>query len=149
MKPSKSRNVVAETLQGYACLNAFAGLIMAFFIADDLGTGVAVLIFTMSLLASFLLYAFGEVIKLLHEIKLNTSKSTENECSAPADVLIQDEAVIYFCKNCADAYSGDPNTVRYCPECRHTLYETTMSRATWRAMSDSEKEKTKKRWSAE
>lgn len=144
MKPSKSHNTVAAILQGYAIVNALAGLILAFVIED-----VGILVFLLTLLASFLLYAFGEVIQLLHAIMLNTSKPGENEGCDPANKPIQDESVIYFCKNCADAYSGKPNTVRYCPECKRALQETAVPRGTWRGMSDSEKEDLKKRWSAE
>lgn len=144
MKPSKSNNTVAAILQGYAIVNALAGLILAFAIED-----FGILVFLLTLLASFLLYAFGEVIRLLHVIMLNTSKPDENEGFDPVSMPIQDESVIYFCKSCADAYSGAPNAVRYCPECKRALQETAVPRGTWRGMSDSEKEDLKKRWSAE
>lgn len=145
MKPQKSNNTVATIIQVYAIYNAVGGLILAFSVGED----ARIFVFLLVLLASFLLYAFGEVIRLLHAIMLNTSKPGENEGFDPVSMPIQDESVIYFCKSCEDAYSGKPNTVRYCPECKRALQETAVPRGTWRGMSDSEKEDLKKRWSAE
>lgn len=82
----------------------------------------------------------------------------ENESYEPTNKLLtmlnqaqsvsdQAEAIIYFCEKCKDAYSGEPNTVRYCPECKRTLQETAVTRRTWRSMRDSQKEEMKKRWS--
>lgn len=83
----------------------------------------------------------------------------ESESYEPTDNLLtllkqaqpsqhQAEAVIYFCTKCKDAYSGEPNTVQYCPGCKRILRETAMTRSTWRSMSESQKEDMKKRWSA-
>lgn len=72
MNPFKSNNIVAKIIQVYAYLNAIAGVILAFILSDDVGGVVAFLWFAVVLVVSFLLYAFGEVIDLLHEIKKNT-----------------------------------------------------------------------------
>ena len=86
MNPMKSRNLVARILQVYAWVNAGAGAISALlvgtFLSDDLhlyetGWVIAAFYFAAVILSSFLLYAFGEVIDLLHEIRSNTSKKTE------------------------------------------------------------------------
>ena len=74
MNPLKSYNVVARIIQVYAYLNAIGGAISALSIKDDVGGIIAFLWFAVVLVASFLLYAFGEVIDLLHEIKRNTSE---------------------------------------------------------------------------
>ena len=74
MNPLKSYNVVARIIQVYAYLNAIGGAISALSIKDDVGGIIAFLWFAVVLVASFLLYAFGEVIDLLHEIKQNTSE---------------------------------------------------------------------------
>lgn len=76
MNPSNEKNTVASVLQVYAIINAICGLFLALRMADDYYSGVAVfLLFGTVLVASGFIYALGEVIKLLHEIKLNTRKT--------------------------------------------------------------------------
>lgn len=72
MNPLKSKNIVAKIIQVYAYVNAAAWVILAFVIADALNWGIAIGTFAVGLFASFLLYAFGEIIDLLQEIKSNT-----------------------------------------------------------------------------
>lgn len=81
MNPLKSENTVAAILQVYAYLNAIAGAISALSIKDTVGGTIAFLWFAVVLVASFLLYAFGEVIDLLHEIKKNTRGEASAEIS--------------------------------------------------------------------
>ena len=66
----------ASVLQVYAIINAICGLFLALRMADDYYSGaVGFLLFGTVLVASGFIYALGEVIKLLHEIKLNTRKT--------------------------------------------------------------------------
>lgn len=73
MNPLKAQNIVAKILQVYACLNAAAWVILAFIIADEMGGIIAILSFAVGVLVSFFIYALGEIIELLNQIKLNTS----------------------------------------------------------------------------
>ena len=67
----------ASVLQAYAIINAILGVILSFVIASAADyVPIAGLLFSiLPIGASFLIYSFGEVIKLLHEIKLNTRKT--------------------------------------------------------------------------
>ena len=69
------KNTVASVLQVYAIINAVLGLIVSIGLIGDYAAMTGILFFALTLGASFLLYSFGEVIKLLHEIRLNTRKT--------------------------------------------------------------------------
>lgn len=74
------KNTVASVLQIYAIINAICGLFLALRMANDYYSGAAVfLLFGAVLVASGFIYALGEVIKLLHEIKLNTRKAANGK----------------------------------------------------------------------
>lgn len=73
MNPLKAKNIVAKILQVYACLNAAAWVILALIIAGEMGGIVAVISFAVGILVSFFIYALGEIIELLNQIKLNTT----------------------------------------------------------------------------
>lgn len=75
MNPMKAKNLVAKILQVYACLNAIAWVILAFIIAGDLGGIVAVIMCAAGILVSFFIYALGEIIELLNQIKINTANA--------------------------------------------------------------------------
>lgn len=80
MNPLKSNNIVAKTLQVYAYLNTAAGVIAALLLGKELGelgTVVAIYLFAAVLVASFLIFALGEIIDLLQNVKENTSKKVE------------------------------------------------------------------------
>lgn len=80
MNPLKSKNVVAKILQVYAYLNTAAGVIVALLLGKELGelgTVVAIYLFAAVLVASFLIFALGEIIDLLQNVKENTSKNVE------------------------------------------------------------------------
>lgn len=84
MNPLKSKNVVAKILQVYAYLNTAAGVIVALLLGKELGkldtavaTYVAIYFFAAVLVASFLIFALGEIIDLLQNVKENTSKKVE------------------------------------------------------------------------
>lgn len=73
MNPLKAQNIVAKILQVYACLNAAAWVILAIIIAGEMGGIIAILACAVGILVSFFIYALGEIIELLNQIKLNTS----------------------------------------------------------------------------
>lgn len=72
MNPLKSQNIVAKIMQVYAYLNAIAGVILAFMVGDE-SEIIAIVVFAVVLVASFFIFALGEIIDLLHQIKNNTS----------------------------------------------------------------------------
>ena len=75
MNPLKSNNIVARILQVYAYLNTAAGVIVALLLGKELGelgTVVAIYLFAAVLVASFLIFALGEIIDLLQTLKENT-----------------------------------------------------------------------------
>lgn len=76
MNPLKSHNIVAKILQVYAYLNTAAGVIVALLLGKELGelgTVVAIYLFAAVLVASFLIFALGEIIDLLQTLKENTN----------------------------------------------------------------------------
>ncbi len=77
MDPFKSNNIVAKVLQVYAYLNVAAGLILAFQLNKELGAMVAWFVFAAVLVASFFIFALGEIIDLLQNLKDNTNKTAE------------------------------------------------------------------------
>lgn len=74
----KKSNEVADILQTYAAINGIAGFGLMFYIASDFNWVIAVLYFAAIVVVSFLIYAFGEVIKLLQQIRDNTSSMSES-----------------------------------------------------------------------
>lgn len=85
MNPFKSQNIVAKILQVYAYLNAICGWIIASHIAEEYSNlYVAILVFAAVTVASFLLFAFGEIIDLLYKINC---KATDNVSSISDDDL--------------------------------------------------------------
>lgn len=79
MSSTSPRNTVAVILHGYAWLNAICGIIVAMIMAFEDVNGLIITVELAAILvASFLVYALGEIIALLHEIKLNTEKSAES-----------------------------------------------------------------------
>lgn len=83
MNPLKSKNIVAKIIQVYACVNAAVWVIVFFVIASEVNVLTALAAFVVGVFVSFLLYAFGEIIDLLQEIKTNTYK--------PSETVIPDE----------------------------------------------------------
>lgn len=68
-------NTVAKITKWYAIINAAACVLFAFIIGLDEILGVAVL--AAGIVVNFGIYALGEVIQLLEDIKNNTAKGTE------------------------------------------------------------------------
>ena len=77
MNPLKSNNIVAKILQVYAYLNTAGGLVAVLLLHKELGAVVTITFFAAVLVASFLIFALGEIIDLLQNIKENTSKKVE------------------------------------------------------------------------
>jgi len=73
MNPMKSNNIVAKILQVYAYVNAASGLILALALNKELGAVLAWIMFALVLVASFLIFALGEIIDLLQNLKENTN----------------------------------------------------------------------------
>ena len=77
MNPMKSNNIVAKILQVYAYVNAASGLILALALNKELGAVLAWIMFALVLVASFLIFALGEIIDLLQNLKENTNGGRE------------------------------------------------------------------------
>jgi len=77
MNPMKSNNIVAKILQVYAYVNAASGLILALALNKELGAVLAWIMFALVLVASFLVFALGEIIDLLQNLKENTNGGRE------------------------------------------------------------------------
>ena len=79
MNPFKSNNIVAKVLQVYAYLNAAAGFVLTLLLNKELDLGaVAVsIILATVLVVNFFIFALGEVIDLLQNLKDNTGKKAE------------------------------------------------------------------------
>lgn len=73
MNPLKSNNIVAKILQVYAYVNAASGLLLALALNKELGALLAWIMFALTLVASFFIFALGEIIDLLQNLKENTN----------------------------------------------------------------------------
>lgn len=79
MNPFKSNNIVAKVLQVYAYLNVAAGLVLTLMLNKELDLGavaVSVILATV-LVVNFFIFALGEVIDLLQNLKDNANKKAE------------------------------------------------------------------------
>lgn len=77
MNPMKSNNIVAKILQVYAYVNGAVGIILALLLVEDLGALVAAIVFASVLVVNFLIFALGEIIDLLQNLKENTNGGRE------------------------------------------------------------------------
>ena len=77
MNPLKSHNIVAIVLQVYAYVNGAAGMILTLSLVEDWGAVVAAIFFASSLVVNFLIFALGEIIDLLQNLKENTNGGRE------------------------------------------------------------------------
>lgn len=76
----KSKNTVAQVLKIYAVINFIFGIILSISIGKNIDIdGIGIYFFAVSLVTNFAIFAFGEVVQLLHDIKSNTS----NHATAP------------------------------------------------------------------
>ena len=65
-------NTVAKILKVYAIINAVAGCILGLIAADTFNGALVALFIGLCIVTSFVIYAFGEVIQLLQDIKDGT-----------------------------------------------------------------------------
>ena len=87
-----TENAVAKILKVYAVLNFVVCLIACLIVADNLRlSGIVLAIgIAASVCVNFVIYACGELIQLLHDIKENTAKaaiSTPVKAPAPAQSI--------------------------------------------------------------
>ena len=74
----KSKNTVAQILKVYAVINFIACIILSLIIGKDINIdGIGIYFFAVSLVTNFAIFAFGEVVQLLHDIKINTNHQTQ------------------------------------------------------------------------
>ena len=74
----KSKNTVAQVLKIYAVINFIFGIILSISIGKNIDIdGIGIYFFAVSLVTNFAIFAFGEVVQLLHDIKSNTSNQTQ------------------------------------------------------------------------
>jgi len=69
----KKRNTVALILYIYAIVNFIACVIVSFAIGDWYEAEFGIIFFALSVVVNFGIYALGEIIQILHDIRLNTS----------------------------------------------------------------------------
>ena len=73
-----SKNTVASILKVYGIINGIACIILGLVTRDNLPYTLeylATVEIAAGIVVSFLIYALGEVIQLLHDLKINTSSS--------------------------------------------------------------------------
>lgn len=75
----QKKNTVASILKVYAIINAVGGLILALLLGDEISGLLAFGVFVAVAVVSFGIYAFGEVIQLLEDIKTNTSRTAQKD----------------------------------------------------------------------
>ena len=85
-----SENKVARILKTYGILNGICALIIGIIMMSDYDGFIGIIVFAAGLVASFLIYAFGEVVQLLHDIRRNTAVSVEIQNSNSGDNELPD-----------------------------------------------------------
>lgn len=79
-------NKVAQIFKGYAIINAIVVLLASMIIANNTGEILFFIIgVALDLFINFLLYACGELIQLLQDIKDNTSRGMNAGIVPPKD----------------------------------------------------------------
>ena len=79
-------NKVAQVFKVYAIINAIVVLLASMIIANDTGEILFFIIGTaLGIFINFLLYACGELIQLLQDIKDNTSRGLNAGIAPPRD----------------------------------------------------------------
>ncbi len=74
----KSKNTVAAILKAYCIINGVIGIILGIVLWNSLPHSfgyLSIIEIAACIVISFLIYAFGETIQLLHDIKLNSCDS--------------------------------------------------------------------------
>lgn len=72
-------NFVANVIKIYSVVNFIGDIILTLIVLDSMGGFYAFVFFFIGLVVSFGMYAFGEIISLLQDIKDNTNKWKINE----------------------------------------------------------------------
>lgn len=75
-----TNNSVAMILKVYGIANAIASIIIAIILHDELTRTynfLWIIEVSIGIVVSFLIFAFGEAIQLLHDIKCNTSHKSD------------------------------------------------------------------------
>ena len=79
----KTNNKVAKILKIYSILNVIGGIVVAIVLADNLpypvSDSIALLYLSLVVVISFSIYAFGEVVDLLAQIRDNTKAGRAEE----------------------------------------------------------------------
>lgn len=72
-------NFVANVIKIYSVVNLIGVIILTLILSDSMGGFYAFVFFCIGLVVSFGMYAFGEIISLLQDIKDNTNKEKINK----------------------------------------------------------------------
>ena len=66
-------HTLATAFKAYAALNVFAGLLLSIFLGESVYIeGIGIMFFAVVLLASAAIFAVGEIIQILHDIRRYT-----------------------------------------------------------------------------
>lgn len=82
-----TENTIAKILKVYAILNFAACFFIGCFLCDGLGALVFAIWLAVSICINFVIYACGELLQLLHDIKLNTARSAVGVPVVPAPIV--------------------------------------------------------------
>lgn len=87
-----TQNTVAKVFKVYSGVNFIACILLLFILADTTGiSDVAGIIWiAVSIVVNFGIYAIGEVIQLLDDIKQNTAKA-RNDADVGSTAVVADE----------------------------------------------------------
>lgn len=72
-------NFVASVIKIYSVVNLIGCIILTLIVSNSMGGLYAFVFFCIGLVVNFGMYAFGEIISLLQDIKDNTNKVRINE----------------------------------------------------------------------
>lgn len=120
------KNKAAAFLKAYAVVNAVCGVLLVLFVMIELDPFLSVLIFFGTALASGLIYAVGEIVDLLEEIRWNTrpkdppapepEPQPEQQPAAPAQPEPEPEPEPEH-RSCRPPMPSAPGTGRRCWRC--------------------------------
>lgn len=86
------QNTVAKILKIYAVINALAGIFLGFYMSQEFIPEFCFVFAGACIVASFGIYAFGEVVQLLQDIKDGTNHTAHTiEVHAPAADIDDDQ----------------------------------------------------------
>ena len=82
-----AQNTVAKILKIYSIINFAACFFLGCFLFEGLGSLVFAIWLAASICINFVIYACGELLQLLHDIKLNTANTATATSVTPAPVI--------------------------------------------------------------